>query len=287
MNQVHVQQIECLIVLSEELHFGRAAERLGYSRSRVSQLVAALERRVGVRLVQRTSRRVALTRFGAQFVEEVRPAYEALAATFARARDRAMRGALRELRIGFHGSLYEEVAEAFRRLRARHEVTVTLSEIPLGSPFSAVLEGRLDAVMVELPVHEAELTVGYRFPPQDRLLAVAAAHPLADREQVHVEELAELDILHPAGDAPDYWMAARVPPTTPAGAPIRSSAGISTVQEGLALVAGGEHAMLVCRPLAEHTPRSDMRCLPIKGLDEPSQMGLIWRTADAAPQLAI
>src|SRR5690606_25147381 len=144
MNQVHVQQIECLIVLSEELHFGRAAERLGYSRSRVSQLVAALERRVGVRLVQRTSRRVALT----QFVEEVRPAYEALAATFARARDRAMRGALRELRIGFHGSLYEEVAEAFRRLRARHEVTVTLSEIPLGSPFSAVLEGRLDAVMV-------------------------------------------------------------------------------------------------------------------------------------------
>ncbi|MFC7740829.1 LysR family transcriptional regulator [Nocardiopsis composta] len=92
MNQVHVQQIECLIVLSEELHFGRAAERLGYSRSRVSQLVAALERRVGVRLVQRTSRRVALTRFGAQFVEEVRPAYEALAATFARARDRAMRG---------------------------------------------------------------------------------------------------------------------------------------------------------------------------------------------------
>ncbi|MFW5418462.1 LysR family transcriptional regulator [Nocardiopsis sp. CNT-189] len=286
MNQVHVQQIECLIVLSEELHFGRAAERLGVSRSRVSQLVAALERRIGVRLVQRTSRRVSLTRFGAQFVDEVRPAYETLAAAFLRARDRAMRGALRELRIGFHGSLYEEVAEAFRRLRTRHEVAVALSEIPLGSPFTAVLEGRLDAAMVELPVHEDRLTVGYRFPPQDRLLAVAAGHPLAGRERVHAEELAGLDLLHPAGDAPDYWTAARVPPTTPSGAPIRSTTGITTVQEGLALVAGGDRAMLVCRPLAEHTPRGDMRCVPVDGLAERSQMALIWRTADAAPQLA-
>lgn len=287
MQQVHVQQIECLLVMSEELHFGRTAERLGCSRSRVSQLVAELECRVGVRLVQRTSRRVSLTRFGAQFVEEVRPAYETLDAAFDRARERARRGALRELRIGFQGSVYEEVAEAFRRLRVRHEVTVTLCEIPLGSPFSAVAEGRLDAAMVELPVHEAPLTVGYRFPAQDRLLALAASHPLAARERIDVEDLAGLDLLHPAGDAPDYWMAARVPPATPAGASIRSSVGISTVQEGLALVAGGEYAMLVCRPLAEHTARTDMRYLSVDGLDGVSQLSLVWRAAGATPQLAV
>lgn len=285
MNQVHVQQIECLIVLSEELHFGRTAARLSLSPSRVSQLVTGLECRVGVRLVQRTSRRVSLSRFGAQFVDEVRPAYESLTAAFTQARDRAMRGALRELRIGFHGSVHEEVAEAFRRLRGRHEVTVTLSEIPLGSPFSAVLDGRLDAAVVEIPVHERPLTVGYRFPPQDRLLAVSAAHPFAGRGRVHVEELAELDLLHPSGDAPDYWKAARLPPATPAGVPIRSSAGITTVQEGLALVSAGEHAMLVCRPLAEHTTRADMHYLGIDGMHEPSQLGLIWRTADTTPQL--
>ncbi|WP_431871634.1 LysR family transcriptional regulator [Nocardiopsis eucommiae] len=285
LNQVHVQQIECLIVLAEELHFGRTAERLGFSPSRASQLVSALERRIGARLVERTSRRVSLTRFGAQFVEEVRPAYENLAATFLRARDRAMRGSLRELRIGFNGSVHVQVAEAFRLLRAEHGVTVALSEIPLGSPFSDVVAGRLDATLVELPVHEAGLTVGFRFPPQDRFLAVAADHPSADGGRLHVEDLAGFDLLRPAGEAPDYWRAAQVPPTTPAGAPIRSGTGVSTVQEGLALVAAGEHAMLVCRPLAEEITRADLRCLAVEGLTEPSRLGLLWRTDRTTPQL--
>lgn len=287
MDQLRLQQLACLFALAEELHFGRTAERLGYSQSRVSQLVADLERGVGARLVERTSRRVALTRFGAQFVDEVRPAYEALDSAFARARERARRGALCQLRIGFHGNVYEEITEAFRRLRDQHAVTVALSEIPLGSPFSAVREGRLDAAVVELPVHEADLTVGYRFPPQDRLLAVAATHPLAARDRVDVEELARVDVVHPAGDAPEYWRAARVPPATPAGAPIPSTAGIATVQEGLARVAGGEHVMLVCRPLAERTARVDVRYVPVTGLDAGSQLGLVWRTGRAVPQLEI
>ncbi|APU13181.1 MULTISPECIES: LysR family transcriptional regulator [Actinoalloteichus] len=285
MNQVQVQQIECLLALAEELHFGRTAARLGCSQSRVSQLISALESRVGARLVERTSRRVALTRFGAQFVEEVGPAYAALDTVFSRARERARRGALCELRIGFHGSVYEEITVAFRRLRAQHEVTVLLSEIPLGSPFSDLLDGRLDAVVVELPVREPALTVGYRFPPQDQLLAVAASHPLAVGDEVHVEDLASLDVLYRRGDAPDYWLNARVPPATPAGMPIRSTTGIATIQEGLALVAGGDHAMLVCRPLAERTRREDVRYLPVDGLAEPSQLGLVWRTDRAAPQL--
>ncbi|MEU0987960.1 LysR family transcriptional regulator [Streptomyces sp. NPDC005953] len=285
MNQVHVQEIECLLVLAEELHFGRTAARLGCSQSRVSQLVAGLERRVGVRLVDRTSRSVGLSRFGAQFVTEVRPAYEELATVLTRARERAGSGALCQLRVGFHGSVYEEVTEAFRQLRAHHDVMMVLSEIPLGSPFSAVLAGRLDAAVVELPVREAALTTGFRFPPQDRLLAVAASHPLAGAGRAHIEELAGLDLVHPIGDAPEYWMAARVPRSTPAGVAIRSSAGIATVQEGLALVASGEHGMLVCRPLAERATRSDVRYLPVDGLDEPSQMGLIWRTDRTSRQL--
>ncbi|GAA3716468.1 LysR family transcriptional regulator [Nonomuraea antimicrobica] len=277
MNQVHVQEIECLLVLAEELHFGRTAERLGCSQSRVSQLVAGLERRVGVRLVDRTSRSVALSRFGAQFVEDVRPAYQALSRVIVQARERARSRTLSQLRIGFHGSLYEEVTEAFRRLRIDHDVALVLSEIPLGSPFTALLDGRVDAAVVELPVNEPALTTGFRFPPQDRLLAVAAWHPLAGSGRVHVEELATLDVLHPRGDAPDYWRAARVPHTTPGGAPIRSTTGITTVEEGLALVAAGDHGMLVCRPLTERATRGDVRYLGIDGLDEASQMGLVWR----------
>ncbi|MGV9314056.1 LysR family transcriptional regulator [Streptomyces sp. NPDC003691] len=286
MNQVQVQEIACLLVLAEELHFGRTAERLGCSQSRVSQLIAGLERRIGVRLVDRTSRKVALSRFGAQFTEEVRPAYEALDAVVAQARERARSGTLSRLRIGFHGSIHEEVIEAFRRLREQHEVSLVLTEIPFGSPFTAVLDGRVDAALVELPVGEPALTAVFRFPPEEQLLAVAARHPLARAGSVHIEQLASLDVLHPQGDAPGYWRAARVPPATPGGAPIRSTTGVTTVQEGLALVAAGDHGMLVCRPLTERSTRDDVRYIRIEGFDTTSQMALVRRRDQRSRHLA-
>lgn len=285
MHQANIQQIECLIALGEELHFGRTAERLGYSQSRVSQLIAELETRVGARLVERTSRRVALTRIGAQFVAEVRPAYRALTRTFARARERALRGAVEELRIGFTGMVYEEITTAFRALDEERGIAVHTHDLPLGSPFVAVLEGEVDAVIAELPVHEPELTVGYRFPPQDQLVAIASAHPLAGRDSIDVEELAGLDLLHRVGDAPHYWKAARTPPATPAGAPILSTTGITTIQQGMALAASGHHALLACRPLAEHHARTDLRFIPVRGLEATSRLGLVWRADRTSPQL--
>ncbi|WP_250903487.1 LysR family transcriptional regulator [Actinomadura sp. NEAU-AAG7] len=285
MHQAHLQQIECLIILAEELHFGRTAERLGYSQSRVSQLVATLESRVGARLVARTSRRVSLTRAGAQFVKEVRPAYRTLLRTFDRARERAMRGALEELRIGFTGMVYEEITSTFRALHDLHGVAVHTHDLPLGSPFTPVLDGEVDAVIVELPVHEPELTVGFRFPAQDQFIVLSTEHPLADRHTIDLEELADLDLLHRTGDAPDYWKAARTPPVTPSGAPILSTAGITTVQQGLALAASGRHAMLACRPLTEHHARTDLRYIPVRGLEATSQLGLVWRTDHTTPAL--
>ncbi|TCP47313.1 LysR family transcriptional regulator [Tamaricihabitans halophyticus] len=285
MHQGHVQQIECLLALADELHFGRAAERLGLSQSRVSQLIAALESRVGARLVERTSRRVALTRIGSQFVSEVRPAYRTLLRTFTRARDRALRGAVEELRIGFTGMIYEEITASFRVLYDTHGIAVHAHDLPLGSPFAAVLDGEVDAVIAELPVHEPELTVGYRFAAKDQFIALSVDHPLACREAVEVEHLAELDLLHRAGDAPDYWKAAHTPPATPAGVPIQSSTGITTIQQGMTLVASGRHALLVCQPLAEHNTRTDLRFVPVRGLEASSQLGLVWRTEHTSPQL--
>ncbi|AJT42441.1 LysR family transcriptional regulator [Psychromicrobium lacuslunae] len=285
MHQANIQQIECLITLAEELHFGRTAGRLGYSQSRVSQLIAELEARVGARLVERTSRRVGLTRIGEQFVRDVRPAYRSLMRTFSRARERALRGAVEELRIGFTGMVYEEIAATFRLLQERYGIAVHSQDLPLGSPFAAVLEGEVDAALAELPVHEPELTIGFCFPPQDQFIAVSIDHPLAEQLSVGVEELAGVDLLHRTGDAPDYWKTSRTPPVTPGGSPIQSSTGISSIQQGIALVSSGRQALLVCRPLVEHHGRSDVRFVPVRGLERSSQLALIWRTDQSSPQL--
>lgn len=285
MQQANTQQLECLIVLAEELHFGHTAERLGYSQSRVSQLIAELESRVGARLVERTSRRVALTEIGTQFIAEVRPAYRTLERSYARARERALRGAVAQLSVGFTGMVYEEITGAFRALSEEHGISVRTHDLPLGSPFAAVLDGEIDAVIAELPVHEADLTVGHLFPPQDQFLAVSTSHPLAVRERIAFEDLAAADLLHRAGDAPGYWRAARTPAITPSGVPIPSTAEMSTIQQGLAVAASSHHALLVCGPLVAHHARTDLRFIPVTGLEASSQLGLIWRTDRTSPSL--
>jgi DNA-binding transcriptional LysR family regulator len=61
---VELREIRAFLVLAEELHFGHSAERLGVSQARVSQILRELERKLGQRLMHRTSRQVALTPAG-------------------------------------------------------------------------------------------------------------------------------------------------------------------------------------------------------------------------------
>lgn len=83
-----------------------------------------------------------MTWVGAQFVTEVRPAYRGFLRAFDRATERAMRGALEELRIGFIGMVYEEITATFRTLHDQYGVAAHTHEVPLGSPFATVRDGR-------------------------------------------------------------------------------------------------------------------------------------------------
>src|ERR1700761_7275698 len=73
-------QLRAFVAVAEALNFTRAAEKLGVSSSALSQLVRALEERVGVRLLHRNTRSVSLTEAGDQLLQRVRPAVEELGA---------------------------------------------------------------------------------------------------------------------------------------------------------------------------------------------------------------
>src|SRR5215469_2472918 len=90
-------EIEVFLVLAEELHFGRTAERLHMPQPRVSRLVSALEHKVGGTLFERTSRRVRLTPLGKRLHGQLQPAYAQLNAALddARAAARQTAGVLR------------------------------------------------------------------------------------------------------------------------------------------------------------------------------------------------
>ncbi|MER6910826.1 LysR family transcriptional regulator [Streptomyces sp. NPDC000594] len=272
MGQLETRELECFLALADELHFGRAARRLYLSQSRVSQLLAALERRVGTRLVDRTSRRVRLTPSGERFLTELRPAYERLTSVVESAREAAL-GRTGTLRIGFQCLVNAQMMRAITAFRTdRPGVVTTVVELPLADPFGAVRRGEVDTAVVTLPVAEPDLELGAVFSRQPQTLAVGAGHRYTTLPAVPAGELTEAGLIAPAGPAPEYWRLAQAPGH-------RDGPEVSTLQEGLTLVAAGLGTMLLCRPAAEYYARPGLVFVPVDGLP-PTSLGVIWRRGE-------
>ncbi|GHB79949.1 LysR family transcriptional regulator [Streptomyces xanthochromogenes] len=275
MSGVEIRELESFLVLAQELHFGRAGERLYISQSRVSQLLRSLEGRIGAPLVERTSRRVSLTPLGESFLAGLRPAYDALRATVDEARA-AARGMGEALRIGFQGTVDDDLGEAIARFGDRYpDCAIDIVEIPLSDPFGPLRREEMDCAVVLLPVAEDDLVLGPVFSRQPQTLAVSVRHPFAARESVSAEELADCRLIHIDGGAPAYWRQAQAPDLTPGGLPIPSGPSVNTLQEGLSLAAANRGVMLLCRSTAEyHARRDSVIFVPVRGLPV-SELGLI------------
>ncbi|WP_167151153.1 LysR family transcriptional regulator [Streptomyces sp. MBT27] len=275
MSGVEIRELESFLVLAQELHFGRAGERLYISQSRVSQLLRSLEGRIGAPLVERTSRRVCLTPLGESFLAGLRPAYDALRATVDEARA-AARGMGEALRIGFQGTVDDDLGEAIARFGDRYpDCAIDIVEIPLSDPFGPLRREEIDCAVVLLPVAEDDLVLGPVFSRQPQTLAVSVRHPFAARESVSAEELADCRLIHIDGGAPAYWRQAQAPDLTPGGLPIPSGPGVNTLQEGLSLAAANRGVMLLCRSTAEyHARRGSVTFVPVRGLPF-SELGII------------
>ncbi|HWD81133.1 MAG TPA: LysR family transcriptional regulator [Kribbella sp.] len=279
-----VRELECFLILADELHFGRTAERLYLSQSRVSQLLQSLERRIGGPLFERTSRRVALTPLGKEFLTSLRPAYAGLERVVDEAREYAA-AAKGTLRIGFQGTANDEILRAVGAFQTRNpNCLINVCELPLNDPFGALRRGNVDAAVVLLPVAEDDLVVGPVFSRHPQTLAVCRQHRLAGRESVDAEELAGETLIAFGGPAPGYWRLAQAPTQTPGGALIHRGPDVSTLQEGISLIAADRGAMLICRPTADLNDRAGITTVPLTGLPD-SALALIWRRGEERPAL--
>ncbi|MDF5951021.1 LysR substrate-binding domain-containing protein [Pseudomonas aeruginosa] len=177
---MELRHLRYFIAVAEELHFGRAAERLGISQPPLSQQIQALEEEIGARLFERTNRRVELTDAGRLFLDESRQVLAQVDKAVLLAR-RAHLGELGELKIGFTSSApftstIPSSIHAFRK--AYPDVHLDLQETSSRQVLKALLEESLQVGVIRplaLPdaVHWVEL---FREP----LVAVLRAdHPLA------------------------------------------------------------------------------------------------------------
>ncbi len=141
------------VTVAEELHFGRAAQRLSIVQSAVSQQITRLERELGVRLLERTSRRVRLTPAGERVLATAR---ETLAAA---ARVRVVAGEpAAVLRIGTASCATWRLDRALDRLRvSERPAEPQLIDLPVTARLAAVRDGELDLALVRGAITSSEM----------------------------------------------------------------------------------------------------------------------------------
>src|SRR4051794_11243610 len=145
---IETRELEAFLTLAEERHFGRTAERMHVSTTRVSQTIKKLERRVGAPLFQRTSRRVELTPIGRQLAADLQPAWDMIAAGLERA-VLSGRGVTGLLHVGFVGAAGGQLLiDAGARLHGRVPgCDVRVREVQLVDAVPWLLDGEVEVLL--------------------------------------------------------------------------------------------------------------------------------------------
>jgi DNA-binding transcriptional LysR family regulator len=188
---MELRQLRYFVTLAEELHFGRAAERLHIVQPAVSQQLRRLEAELGARLVDRSTRRVALTAAGQRFLPEAR----AVLAAAERARD-AVAGSP-TLRLGTSTGLGQRLPRLLTELaRLAPDQTVELVRVPASARLRQVADGTLDAALLRgTPEHPGlRITQLWTDP---LAVALSATHPAAGGGTVALSLLRELPLRLP------------------------------------------------------------------------------------------
>lgn len=191
---MNLDQLRYVVTLSEELHFGRAARRLGVGQPRLSQQLRRLEDELGVALFDRTTREVVITPAGGAFVAEARCslAHAERAASTAR---QTGRGEVGTLVLGFVGSAANSLLPPLvRQFRNRYPgVDLRLREMPSGRQVEELVAGRVDLGVLYGPVAgaSAEQLTSREFSRGRLLAALPARHPHSLRNPIRVADLAD------------------------------------------------------------------------------------------------
>lgn len=170
-------------MLAEDLHFGRAAERLHLAQPALSQQIRRLERQVGVELYARSSRVVDLTDAGRAMVEPARAALRAVAQAERAARE-AARTALHQVRVGVEMSLEDMVPTVLAHATEHTRIALWLSRMHEAHGHEALAASQIDAFIGFLPPADDSQTPRVRTMDIPLAAVVRPDHVLARRPTV-------------------------------------------------------------------------------------------------------
>ncbi|HEY8454503.1 MAG TPA: LysR family transcriptional regulator [Actinopolymorphaceae bacterium] len=275
---MELRQLRYFVTVAEELHFGRAAQRLHIVQPAVSQQVARLERELGLTLLDRTARKVQLTREGERLLEEARQVLAAadrvksVAAQLVTQRTRS-------IRIGASPGMTEVLHRSLGRLRdIAPDITVELDARPAHEQITAVRSGDLDFALVrgaapaladragsdEAAGSGVRMVDLWREPVH---VAIPISHPAAAQPALRLDQLADLPLRLPSPACDPLLGTLVVNACRTAGFEPRLGRAVSTVTHALLEIGLGEDAWTVLYD--DVMPGDITRKVAIRSVDPP------------------
>ena len=283
---MEISQLRAFLAVAEELHFGRAAERLHIAQPPLSRTIQQLERQLGTRLFDRSTRSVRLTTAGQALIEPATAVLDAVrrAEGAVQAADLGETGVVR---VAFAGvSTYQLVAEWARLVRqSRPGIRLELSSQNFAQPaMRKLLDKDVDVALGRWDIIPAGITA--RIAMHDSLVvAMPDSHRLAQAPAVSFAELADDEFVslppyegavlpdrlrrlaHASGFAADV---VQVAPDT---------------QSALALVSAGVGCHLTLSSVAGHASQEHVAFVPVSDETTDVDLRLAWRQQDGNPAL--
>jgi DNA-binding transcriptional LysR family regulator len=271
---VHVRDLRYFLAVAREQHFTRAAESLYISQPALSKQIRTLERQLRSELFTRERAGVRLTRAGEALV----PRAEAIVREWEDAKAALARASDSTLVLGMHTSPGRGLLPQVRaRLVATcPDATLELRHVAWADRTAGLEAGDTDAAFAWLPLPAPP----YRWitiATEPRLVALPAAHALAERESVTFDELRDepfLALPQSAGPLRDYWLAGAT----------NVVAEINDTEETYEAVSSGIGICLLAAGNAPIFDRGDVTMLPVTDLS-PAELVLAWHERHCPPLL--
>ncbi|MEU8368408.1 LysR family transcriptional regulator [Micromonospora tulbaghiae] len=192
---METRELRYFVAVAEELHFGRAARRLGIAQPPLSRAIRQLERRLGVTLLERDSRSVALTAAGAVLLREGRAALDAVAAADRRTRRAGQAvnggpGLVLATKAGASSELLPKLLDAYAAEPDAVPVEVLLCGI--GEQERLLRDGRADVALLHLPFDSTTGLDTEELVTEQQVAVLPAGHPLARRPYLLMAEVETL-----------------------------------------------------------------------------------------------
>ncbi|MBO0913251.1 LysR family transcriptional regulator [Streptomyces laculatispora] len=189
---MEIRELRYFVAVAEELHFGKAAQRLGIAQPPLSRAIIQLERRLGTALLERTSRKVTLTGAGTVLLTEGRPILSAVTAAERRTQRAATAHPALVLAVksGTAGELLTKLLDAYAAEPGAAIVDLLLCEAHQHQQL--LQNGHADAALLHLPFDSAAGLDTETLYTEGQVAILPTSHPLACRSQVRMADVTTL-----------------------------------------------------------------------------------------------